>query len=99
MSFGRVGHRPALKALGFGIPVEPDGAFYVYLDCSAFSDSSTQFAADMLEQTGVAIVPGEDFGSHQPQRYLRLSYAASMTKLHQAVERLAAWLPSRSQSA
>jgi aspartate/methionine/tyrosine aminotransferase len=75
--------------------VEPDGAFYVYLDCSAFSDSSTHFASEMLEQIGVAIVPGEDFGSHQPQRYLRLSYAASMAKLQEAVSRLAAWLPSR----
>jgi aspartate/methionine/tyrosine aminotransferase len=86
---------PALKALGCAIPVEPDGAFYVYLDCSAFSDSSTHFASEMLEQIGVAIVPGEDFGSHQPQRYLRLSYAASMAKLQEAVSRLAAWLPSR----
>ena len=86
---------PALKALGFGIPVEPDGAFYVYLDCSAFSDSSTQFASEMLEQAGVSIVPGEDFGIHQPQRYLRLSYAASMEKLQEAVRRLADWLPTR----
>ena len=89
---------PALKALGFAIPVEPDGAFYVYLDCSAFSDSSTQFANDMLDQAGVSIVPGEDFGTHQPQRYLRLSYAASMDKLQEAVRRLAGWLPSRSRS-
>lgn len=88
---------PALRALGFGIPVEPDGAFYVYLDCSAFADSSTQFANEMLDQAGVSIVPGEDFGTHQPERYLRLSYAASMDKLQEAVRRLAGWLPSRSR--
>jgi aspartate/methionine/tyrosine aminotransferase len=34
---------PALRELGFGIPVEPDGAFYVYLDCSAFGADSTRW--------------------------------------------------------
>ena len=60
---------PALRELGFGIPVEPDGAFYVYLDCSAFSDDSSRFAIEMLEQAGVAMVPGEDFGLHRPERW------------------------------
>ncbi len=86
---------PALRELGFGVPVEPDGAFYVYLDCSAFSSDSSQLAAQMLEQAGVALVPGNDFGQHQPQRYLRLSYATSMPQLREAVQRLRAWLPQR----
>jgi aspartate/methionine/tyrosine aminotransferase len=86
---------PALRALGFGIPVEPDGAFYVYLDCSQFGDDSSSLASDMLEQVGVAMVPGEDFGRHQPKRWMRLSYATSLPQLKEAVQRLAAWLPSR----
>jgi aspartate/methionine/tyrosine aminotransferase len=40
---------------------------------SAFGPSSSVLAAEMLEQAGVALVPGEDFGHHEPQRYLRLS--------------------------
>ncbi len=86
---------PALRELGFGIPVEPDGAFYVYVDCSAFGVDSTALAADMLDQAGVAMVPGEDFGRHEPQRYLRVSYATGMAQLHEAVDRLRRWLPRR----
>ena len=89
--------RAALQAEGFGIPVEPDGAFYVYLDCGAFSDDSSRFAIDMLEQAGVAMVPGEDFGRNEPGRWLRLSYATATPQLHEAVERLRRWLPARSR--
>lgn len=85
---------PALRELGFAVPVEPDGAFYVYLDCSAFSDDSTAFAEAMLEEAGVALVPGDDFGVHEPRRWLRLSYATAMPQLHEAVRRLRAWLPA-----
>ena len=86
---------PAMRELGFRIPVEPDGAFYVYLDCSAFSDDSARFAIEMLEQAGVALVPGEDFGRNQPGRWLRLSYATSGAQLQEAVARLRRWLPAR----
>jgi aspartate/methionine/tyrosine aminotransferase len=90
---------PALKQLGFDVPVMPDGAFYVYLDCSRYSHDSNQFAHDMLDATGVALTPGLDFGSNQPERYLRLSYAASLDQLKDAVDRLGAWLPTLLQQA
>jgi len=86
---------PALRELGFIVPVEPDGAFYVYVDCSPFSDDSARFASDLLEQAGVSLVPGDDFGIHAPSRYLRLSYATSMAQLHEAVARMRAWLAKR----
>jgi len=86
---------PALRELGFVVPVEPDGAFYVYVDCSPFSDDSARFASDLLEQAGVSLVPGDDFGIHAPSRYLRLSYATSMAQLHEAVSRMRAWLAKR----
>ena len=79
---------PAMRELGYGVPAEPDGAFYVYLDCSRFSADSNAHAAELLEQRGVALVPGMDFGQHDPQRYLRLSYATSLAQLHEAVARL-----------
>lgn len=86
---------PAMRQLGFGVPVEPDGAFYVWLDCSAFGPRSSVLAAEMLEQAGVALVPGEDFGHHEPQRYLRLSYATGMAELQEAVRRIGQWLQQR----
>jgi aspartate/methionine/tyrosine aminotransferase len=75
------------------VPVEPDGAFYVYIDCSAFGADSSVLAARMLDEAGVAMVPGEDFGRHQPQRHLRVSYATGMAELQEAVSRLRRWLP------
>ena len=86
---------PALRSIGFDVPVEPDGAFYVYMDCSRFSNDSSAFADELLENTLVSVVPGGDFGANAPHRYLRLSYAASMEQLHEAIARLGAYLAQR----
>ncbi len=86
---------PAVRDLGFGVPVEPDGAFYVWLDASRFTDDTDRFAIELLEATGVALVPGKDFGAHEPHRWLRLSYATDMASLREAVARMRAWLGSR----
>ena len=80
---------PALRALRFGIPVEPQGAFYLYADCSRFSGDSYTFATTLLEKAGVAITPGIDFGHYQADRHVRFAYTTSMEKLQQGVERLA----------
>jgi aspartate/methionine/tyrosine aminotransferase len=83
---------PALKSLGFSVPVMPDGAFYVYADCNqvahpAAGDSAALTKA-MLRDAGVVLVPGMDFGNHVPRSYIRLSYATAYPKLEEAVERL-----------
>ncbi len=83
---------PALRALGFDIPVTPDGAFYLYADCSRFTDDSFRFAQDLLEQAGVAITPGIDFGIHQPERHVRFAYTTSMEHLEEGVRRLQEYL-------
>lgn len=83
---------PALRGLGFGIPVEPQGAFYLYADCSRFSKDSQAFALELLERTGVAITPGLDFGLNQPQRHMRFSYANTLENLQEGVRRLAIFL-------
>ena len=80
---------PALRDLGFGIPHTPEGAFYVYADCSAFTTDSYRFALDLLEQAGVAITPGLDFGAHQPERHVRFAYTREIDVLAEGVERLA----------
>jgi aspartate/methionine/tyrosine aminotransferase len=87
---------PALSDLGLTVPVMPDGAFYAWADCSAFSPrwgaSSWEFAFEVLRQTQVAITPGRDFGPHLAKQFVRLSFANSMTQLEEAVARLARML-------
>ncbi|MEX3962642.1 pyridoxal phosphate-dependent aminotransferase [Paraburkholderia sp. EG286B] len=83
---------PALESLGFTVPVMPDGAFYVYADCSnvahpAAGDSDALTRA-MLHDAGTVMVPGMDFGVAAPHRYVRLSYATAYERLEEAVERL-----------
>ncbi|MEK7796640.1 MAG: pyridoxal phosphate-dependent aminotransferase [Pseudomonadota bacterium] len=80
---------PALRELGFDIPVTPEGAFYLYADASRFTDDSERFARDLLGQAGVAITPGIDFGSHRARRHVRFSYATARANLEAGVHRLA----------
>jgi aspartate/methionine/tyrosine aminotransferase len=83
---------PELNRLGLTVPVMPDGAFYAYADCSAHASSSWDFVFDLMRAKGVVLVPGRDFGTAEPERYIRLSYASSMEKLERAVELIAAHL-------
>jgi aspartate/methionine/tyrosine aminotransferase len=83
---------PALLRLGFTVPVTPVGAFYVYADCSRFSDNSFIFAEELLQQAGVALTPGRDFGVHAPERYVRITYTTSLENLQEGVERIRRFL-------
>ena len=80
---------PAVKELGFCVPCSPQGAFYIYADASRFTDDSQRFCLDMLEEHGVALTPGLDFGHHRANEHLRFSYTTGMDRLELAVERLA----------
>lgn len=84
---------PALRELGFGVPVMPDGAFYVYGDISQLphpdAGDSGAFAMSVLRQAHVAIVPGADFGFAAPARHVRFSYATRYERIEQAIDRLA----------
>ena len=83
---------PALNDLGFDIPVMPEGAFYVYADCSALTDDSYKFAWDLLENAFVAVTPGIDFGTHHAERHVRFSYCASLAQLREGIDRLKRFL-------
>jgi aspartate/methionine/tyrosine aminotransferase len=85
---------PALRAIGLDVPVMPDGAFYVYLDCSRFGLDSARFATRLLDEQFVSLVPGADFGANEPHRYLRLSYATAYERLEEAISRIGRWLPT-----
>lgn len=86
---------PALRALGFGIPVMPTGGFFVYADSSRFDADSRRFCRDVLEGAGVALTPGIDFGTHRAAAHVRFAYTIEMAKLEDGVGRLARYLEKR----
>ncbi len=90
---------PALRELGFGIPVTPTGGFFVYADSSRFAADSEHFCRDVLEGAGVAITPGVDFGTHRAAAHVRLAYTIEMAKLEDGVARLRRFLGARARAA
>ena len=81
-----------LPRAGLGSFLPVDGAFYLYVDTSHFSDDSFDFAKRMLEQAGVAATPGVDFDPIHGRYFLRLCYAGSHEDMREAVKRIGAWL-------
>jgi aspartate/methionine/tyrosine aminotransferase len=79
---------PALRDIGFAVPVMPGGGFFVYADCSRFSSDSLAFCGDVLAATGVAFTPGVDFGVHRANEHVRFAYTVAMEKLEDGVHRL-----------
>ncbi|KAF7597864.1 MAG: aminotransferase [Candidatus Dactylopiibacterium carminicum] len=77
-----------LRELGFGVPAEPEGAFYVYADVSRHAPDSAAFAHRLLEETGVAATPGVDFGAREPQRWLRFAYTTDVARIEEALARM-----------
>jgi aspartate/methionine/tyrosine aminotransferase len=82
---------PAIRALGFEVPVEPQGAFYIYADCSRLTDDSFRFCMELLNDQAVAITPGIDFGEHQAEKYCRFAYTQPLPVLESAIERIQAF--------
>lgn len=85
---------PALRELGFKIAVEPEGAFYLYADISAFGGDAFAFCQHFLETEHVAFTPGLDFGRHLAGQHVRFAYTQDLPRLQQAVERIARGLKS-----
>jgi len=79
---------PELEKLGFRITAKPEGAFYLYADCSVLTGDSDRFARELLESAGVAVTPGLDFGTHAPNSHLRFAYTTGIDRLAEAVERI-----------
>jgi aspartate/methionine/tyrosine aminotransferase len=80
-----------LKAMGFGITVEPTGAFYVFANARHLSNNSYELAFDILAKAHVGVTPGIDFGRNG-EGYLRFSYANSMANIAEGMDRLEAYL-------
>ena len=80
-----------LRTAGFGVPVTPQGAFYIYARSDGLDPDSMSLARRLLDEAGVAAVPGCDFGDHEPQAHLRFSYTTSLDQIAEGVRRLMAW--------
>jgi aspartate/methionine/tyrosine aminotransferase len=80
----------ALRAIGFEVPVHPGGAFYIYARIPRSQDDAASLAQCLLEEAGVAVTPGIDFGRHDAERMLRFAYTTDKARLLQAVERIGA---------
>ncbi len=80
-----------LREMGFGITVEPTGAFYVFANAKRFSDDSYHLAFDILEKAHVGVTPGIDFGENG-EGYLRFSYANSLENIAEGLDRIESYL-------
>ena len=81
-----------LRTIGFGVDARPEGAFYVYADVSAFDTDSAAFARRLLHEAGVAVTPGQDFGTNGADRHVRFSYTTSLDQIHEGLDRMATHL-------
>ena len=76
-----------LKEIGFGITVEPTGAFYVLANAKRFSNNSYELAFDILEKAHVGVTPGVDFGANA-EGYLRFCYASALENIAEGMDRI-----------
>ena len=83
-----------LREMGFGITVEPTGAFYVFANARHITDDSYRLAFDILEKARVGVTPGIDFGTNA-EGYLRFSYANSIENIAEGLDRLERYLMER----
>ncbi|MFO7717150.1 MAG: pyridoxal phosphate-dependent aminotransferase [Thermodesulfobacteriota bacterium] len=83
-----------LRGMGFDVPVEPNGAFYVFVNASHIAADSYQLAFDILHHAHVGVTPGIDFGPGG-EGYLRFSYANSLENIEKGMDRLEAYLKTR----
>ena len=83
---------PALREIGFTIPVEPAGAFYIYADCSSITQDSYQWTRELLEDEAVAVTPGIDFGENTASTHVRFAYTRPIDQLERACCRMARFI-------
>lgn len=69
--------------------VKPRGAFYVFCDISKTKLDSFEFAKRLLEESKVAVIPGEPFGW---DTHVRLSFATGIEEIKKGLERMASWV-------
>ena len=83
---------PQLRKLGFDIPVDPQGAFYIYADASRYTSDSYSFVHQLLDSAGVAVTPGIDFGHYRANQHIRFAYTRPVEILSEGVKRMSEFL-------
>ncbi len=83
-----------LRAIGFGIGCEPTGAFYVLANARHLARDSVRLAGEILDGAHVAVTPGAAFGANA-EGYLRFSYASSLERIREGLDRLGRFLATR----
>ncbi|MCG3267486.1 pyridoxal phosphate-dependent aminotransferase [Yoonia sp. I 8.24] len=81
-----------LRAAGLTHFAPPDGAFYIYVDVSEYTDDARAFAAQILAQAGVAMTPGLDFDAGRGHHWLRFSYARNTQDIREGLDRIAKFM-------
>ncbi|MFH1124388.1 MAG: pyridoxal phosphate-dependent aminotransferase, partial [Pseudomonadota bacterium] len=76
-----------VRELGFGLGVEPAGAFYLLVNAKHLSENSYELAFEILDKAGVGVSPGIDFGRNA-EGYIRLSYANSLENIREGLDRI-----------
>jgi (5-formylfuran-3-yl)methyl phosphate transaminase len=83
---------PRLKEMGFHVPIDPEGAFYIYAGIDRWGLDSMVFVERALNEAKVAITPGYDFGFYKADSHIRFSYANNLEMLEEGCKRLEKWL-------
>ena len=89
---GACRHILVLREMGFDIPVEPGGAFYIYADCSAITQDAFAWTGSLLEDEAVALTPGIDFGEYGASTHVRFAYTRPVDQLERACSRIARYI-------
>ena len=84
-----------LRAAGLTRFAPPDGAFYIYVDVSEYTDDALKFAAEILDEAGVAVTPGLDFDAARGHHWLRFSYARGTDDIKEGLDRISRFMEAR----
>ena len=82
----------SLKEMGIGKIAPADGAFYIYADIGDMTESSADFCSRLLEETGIALAPGQDFDTKNGLKCVRISYAGTTDTINIAADRIGSWV-------
>jgi aspartate aminotransferase len=72
--------------------VKPDGAFYLFVNIKAISGDSLEFCKQLLQDEGVAVVPGVGFGA---EGYFRFSFATDIETIREGIKRIERFVQKR----
>lgn len=72
--------------------LSPAGAFYLFVNIKEVSNDSMQFCKELLEEQGIAVVPGVGFGS---EGYFRFSFATDIESIREGIKRIATFVANK----